>query len=222
MATSWLRKKIGRLRGGTHLSSKNYADRVLKKLAKGGSHSTLGNQVHDENYTRTEAAKWLDVLKAHGLKPGMLTLEYGCGSLWAAEPVLQYLEPDRFLGCDIVDGFYKIGLERIPELAAAKRPRLWVISKEAVKEIGALRPNFIYSRKVLSHIAPPDRRTFLDLLCTTITPGALCLMDSIAPGKTVERNPGTWAHAIDDVRRDLPKGLNAEQQANLCLIRRAA
>jgi hypothetical protein len=220
--TSWLGRKIGRLRGGTHLSSKNYADRVLKKLAKGGSHSTLGNKVHDETYTRTEAAKWLEVLKAHGLKPDMLTLEYGCGSLWAGEPVLEYLDADKFLGCDIVDGFYRMGLERIPELAASKRPRLWTISKDAVHEIGALRPRLIYSRKVLSHIAPPHRHTFLELLGATITPGALCLMDSIAPDKTIERNLGTWAHAIDDVRRDLPKGLIAEQQANLSLIRRAA
>jgi len=219
--TSWLGKKIGRLRGGTHLTSRNYAHRVLKKLAKGGSHSTLGNKVHDETYTRTEAAKWLDVLKAHGLKPDLLTLEYGCGSLWAAEPVLEFLDADHFLGCDIVDGFYKMGLERIRALAAAKRPRLWTISRDAVREIGALRPRLIYSRKVLSHIAPPDRRTFLDLLGTTVTPGALCIIDSIAPDKTIERNPGTWAHAIEDVRRDLPKGLIAEQQANLSLIRRA-
>ena len=221
------RRTIDRLRG-TERSGRNYAGYVLAKLAQGQAHGTLGNKMADEEFTRASAARWLQLLKRLGLRPDMLCLEYGCGSLWAAEPVIAYLEPDKFLGVDIIDDFYQMGLERIAGLAAEKRPRFAVISPETVRNVAQLRPQFIYCRKVLSHIAPADRKAFLELLCTTITPGALCVVDSIAPDATVRRKRGSWSHAIDDVRRDLPDGISCAEKENpwkmenLCLLQRSS
>ena len=194
----------------TKRSGKNYADRVLKKLASGAVHSTLGNNIRDEAYTRAKAAQWLKVLQDCGLKSDMLCVEYGCGSLWAAEPVIEFLEPGKFIGVDIVDGFYKMGQERIAELVGRKHPQFAVINAENLRPIAAQRPKFIYSRKVLSHISPTDRAEFFALLCSLINRDTIVVIDSITPDATVERNKGTWSHAIADVRRDLPGDFSLE------------
>lgn len=188
-------------------SGKGYADYVLTKLTSGASHSTLGNNIRDEAYTRKKAARWLGVLKDCGLKPDMLCVEYGCGSLWAAEPVIEYLEPGKFVGVDIVDGFYKMGLERIADLASRKHPQFAVISPANLQPIAARRPQFIYSRKVLSHISPADRGKFFALLCSLMHQETVVVIDSIAASSTVERNTGTWSHGVEDVRRSLPSGI---------------
>lgn len=197
---------LGRRPRGKKRSGKNYADRVLKKLAQGATHSTLGNNIRDEGYTRDKAARWLAVLKECGLKPDMLCVEYGCGSLWAAEPVIEYLEPGKFIGVDIVDGFYKMGMERLADLVKEKRPQFAVITAENLRPIAALEPRFVYSRKVLSHIAPDDRPEFLGLICSLVSRGTTAVIDSITESSTVERNRGTWSHSSEDVRRDLPTG----------------
>jgi hypothetical protein len=206
----WLLQTIDRVLGlrvsDTKRSGRNYADRVLKKLASGASHSTLGNRIKDEAYTRERAARWLAVLKDCGLKPEMLCVEYGCGSLWAAEPIIDYLDPDKFIGVDIVDGFYKMGLERIADLANRKRPQFAVITVENLGPIAARNPQFIYSRKVLSHIAPGDRTEFFKLLCSIIGRDTIVVIDSITQSSTVERNKGTWSHSVEEVARDLPAG----------------
>lgn len=201
---------LGLRASDTKRSSKNYADRVLKKLASGASHSTLGNNIKDVAYTRAKAVQWLKVLQDCGLKSDMLCVEYGCGSLWAAEPVIEFLEPGKFIGVDIVDGFYKMGLERIADLASRKRPQFAVITADNLRPIAAQGPRFIYSRKVLSHIAPSHRAEFLALLCSLVGRDTIVVIDSITPSATVERNKGTWSHAIEDVRRDLPSGFSLQ------------
>jgi hypothetical protein len=220
----WLRQQIDRVLGlrasDTKRSSKNYADRVLKKLASGASHSTLGNNIKDEAYTRAKAEQWLKVLRDCGLKSDMLCVEYGCGSLWAAEPVIEFLAPGKFIGVDIVDGFYKMGQERIADLASRKRPQFAVITAENLRPIAAQQPKFIYSRKVLSHIAPTDRAEFFALLCSLVSRDTIVVVDSITQASTVERNKGTWSHAIADVKRDLPQGFSLEAAAGELAARR--
>ena len=158
----WLRQQISRVLGlrasDTKRSSKNYADRVLKKLASGAVHSTLGNNIRDEAYTRAKAAQWLKVLQDCGLKHDMLCVEYGCGSLWAAEPVIEFLEPGKFIGVDIVDGFYKMGEERIrtgePEAAAIRRHQC----REPAPHRGAAAEVHLLPQGAVPHLADRSRR----------------------------------------------------------------
>src|SRR5262245_24309237 len=106
-----------------------YLVHVKHKLASGREHSTLGSNIRDEAYTREKAERWAERLVQHyGLKPEHLCVEYGCGSLWAAEPIIRLLEPGRYIGLDITSQFYEVGRKRLANLLREKQARLSVIS----------------------------------------------------------------------------------------------
>ena len=101
---------------------RRYARRVMTKLKNGQLHATLGIEVRDAEYTKAKAERWLGNLKALGLRPEHLCVEYGCGSLWAAEPVIHYQQAGRFIGLDVTDEFYELGRQRLGGLQRPNGP----------------------------------------------------------------------------------------------------
>jgi Methyltransferase domain len=131
---------------------RRYERRILKRLANGDLTNTLGVQIRDEPHIRATSEKWLAELVILGLDADHLCVEYGCGSLWCAEPVIRYLKPRRFIGLDITDRFYDLGCQRLDALASEKQIALAKISRSTLSEVAALKPDFVYSHRVLHHV----------------------------------------------------------------------
>jgi len=131
---------------------RRYERRILKRMARGNLTNTLGVRIRDEPHTRAAAERWLAALVELGLRPDDLCVEYGCGSLWCAEPVIRHLEPGRFVGLDATDRFYELGRQRLGGLLTDKQVGLAVISRRTLREIAALKPALVYSHRVLHHV----------------------------------------------------------------------
>jgi len=179
LAPSPLRKAVARLRGLFRKSpEQRYVDAILKKIDQGRGHSTLGPNIRDEEYTRGKAERWAERLVETGLRPEHLCVEYGCGSLWAAEPVLRILNPGRYYGLDLTDEFYKFGRERLRDLLTEKQARLAVISPKSLAEVAALKPDFIFSRKVLAHVKDDALPRYCANVTSLMTPKTITVIDN--------------------------------------------
>ena len=157
----WLTIRRGR-------PEEQYAERTLRRMARGKLRDTLGLEVRDEAATRAKAERWLAQMIALGLRPGHLCVEYGCGSLWCAEPFIRYLEPSRFVGLDVTDAFYAFGRQRLGALLAEKRVRLDIVSRQSLREVAVLRPDFVFSHRVLHHVPPRGLARYLRNICALL------------------------------------------------------
>jgi hypothetical protein len=131
---------------------RRYERRILKRMARGQLTNTLGVQIRDEPGIRADAERWLAALVGLGLRPDHVCVEYGCGSLWCAEPVIRHLQPGRFIGLDATDRFYEFGRQRLGTLLTDKQVRLGIISGRTLREVAALEPDFVYSHRVVHHV----------------------------------------------------------------------
>lgn len=222
MAPSPLRKAVAKLRGLLRQTpEQRYVDSVLKKIDEGRGHSTLGPNIRDEEYTRDKAVRWAERLVEAGLKPDQLCVEYGCGSLWAAEPVLHYLAPGRYYGLDLTDKFYEFGRQRIGNLLTEKQARLAVISPAKLREVAALQPDFIFSRKVIAHVKRDALPRYLANIASLMAPKTIAVIDNhplTGPnGETTGREYG-----VRDLRPLLPAWLDVQQTDFAIVIRAKA
>jgi hypothetical protein len=221
-APSPLRRAVTKLRRLFRKSpEQQYVDNMLKKIARGAKHSTLGPQIRDEVYTRGKAERWAERLIEVGLKPQHLCVEYGCGSLWAAEPVLRYLQPGRYYGLDLTDQFYEFGRQRIGSLLAEKQARLAVISPESLRAVAALQPDFIFSRKVLAHVKVDALPRYLANIASLMSPQTIAMIDN----HPLEGPDGTITgreYSIEDLRPHLPATLDVQQAPFAVIIRAKA
>jgi hypothetical protein len=157
---------------------RNYQRRALRRMKQGALHATLGLEVRDAEYTRTKAVRWLGRLIELGLRPGHLCVEVGCGSLWCAEAAIHYMQPGRFIGLDTTDCFYEMGKQRLAGLISEKGVRLAVIGRKTVREVAALQPNFIFSRKVLPHVPTRAVPRYLGNITAMMSERTLVVIDN--------------------------------------------
>ena len=101
------------------MPERRYERRILERMARGDLTNTLGIQIRDEAQIRAEAERWLAVLIELGLRPDALCVEYGCGSLWCAEPVIRHLQPGRFIGLGVIS---RRTLGEVAAMRPASRP----------------------------------------------------------------------------------------------------
>src|SRR5882757_5639484 len=87
-SASALREICLKLTRGT--PEQRYQRRVLQRIARGDRLATLGAEIRDEADVRAASERWLQHLVKLGLGPDHLCVEYGCGSLWCAEPVIRH------------------------------------------------------------------------------------------------------------------------------------
>ena len=190
----------------------------MSKLRRGEKHSTLGVEVRDEAYTRGKAERWAQHLVNFGLQPGHLCVEFGCGSLWAAEPVIRYLQAGCFFGLDVTDQFYELGVQRIGALVAEKQVRLAVISEQSLREVAALRPDFLFSRKVLSHVSKENLPQYLANLTSLMQPGVVAVLDN-TPTLGPDGEIAGLRHSVEDMRPFLPPSFEVQQHRYAALVR---
>jgi hypothetical protein len=150
-----------------------YVHRVLSKIKSGAGHPAIGPTARP---LRNEA-ELLQFLLKHGLQPGDLTIDYGCGSLRLAPPLIAFLEPGKYWGMDLAQEFLDLGLAHLsPELAQAKRPRLDVINDNVIRRARSEAPRYIISWHVCSKVPENRIDAYIGNIVTMMTPGATALV----------------------------------------------
>ncbi|MDQ7249156.1 methyltransferase [Dongia sedimenti] len=221
-ASSLLQKALNRLRElflGT--PEARYLAAMKKKLAAGAKHSTLGPLIRDEAYTRGKAEDWAKRMIDYGLKEDHLCVEFGCGSLWAAEPIVRFLQPGRYIGLDLTDEFYEYGRQRLGDLLREKQVRLAVIGEAKLREVAALQPDFLFSRKVLPHVAEDALQRYLANVASLMTPKTIAVLDN-TPMFTEDGKITGRRHSVEAMQKLLPPGYVIEQSRYAAILRRTA
>jgi hypothetical protein len=145
-----------------------YAGSIARRLARGGTHRTLGQKRYLGTSERSSVAqgrrgrKAFSLLRELGVHEGSTCVEYGCGSLRVGQHFIRCLERGRFWGLDVIDDFFREGLPGLgSDLIEEKQPNLRVIGENSLAEVKALRPDLIYSVAVIKHVPPPEVDGFL-------------------------------------------------------------
>jgi SAM-dependent methyltransferase len=197
-----------------------YVRRWILRMASGRQHSNLGNNLKDVPRARWAARDWLRYLTSMGLRPHHTCVEVGCGSLWAAEPVIEYLDAGKYTGLDITEQFYRFGEERLGDVLRAKAVTLAVITDGELRSLEAMPPDFVFARKVLAHLRPDELPDFVTMFCRLVGPHSIGLIDNPPTEKTRYRNPGTIDYALEDFRRHVPAGITCTQDQWAIVVRR--
>jgi hypothetical protein len=187
------------------LPERRYAERTLKRIARGELRDTLGAEVRDEAATRKKAEQWLARLVEIGLRPDHLCVEYGCGSLWCAEPVIRYLQPGRFFGLDVTDGFYEFGRRRLEGLLSEKQARLAVISRRSLGEVAALKPDFVFSHRVLHHVPWRGLARYMRSLCSLLNEQTVLVIEHMPRPLRDKKSIRAPRYGVADIQSHLPR-----------------
>lgn len=188
------------------MPEQRYAERTLKRMASGQLRDTLGLHVRDEAATREKAERWLKQMIELGLRPEHVCVEYGCGSLWCAEPAIRYLQPGKFIGLDVTDGFYEFGRQRLGGLLDERQVRLDVISKRSLAETAALKPDFVYAHRVLHHVPPRGLARFMRSICSLLSERTVLVIENKPRPKRRENNVPRARYGVAHLEPYLPQG----------------
>ncbi len=194
---------------------RRYERRILKRIKRGELTNTLGVQVRDESHIRDMGDRWLATLVQLGLRPDDVCVEYGCGSLWCAEPVIRHLHQGRFVGLDVTDAFYELGRQRLGDVLIEKHVKLSVISRRSLRAVAALKPHFVYSHRVLHHVPPRALARYMRNLVSLLSERTILVIENTRPtpdGSFKRR------YSAADIQAHLPKSWECRQETFGLLI----
>ena len=167
-----------------------YVHRVMSKIRSGRGHPAIGPKARP---LRNES-ELLEFLLKHGLKPGDLTIDYGCGSLRLAPPLIDFLEPGKYWGMDLAQDFLDLGRAHLSvDLAEAKRPRLDVIGDEVIQRARSEAPRYIISWHVCSKVPENRFDAYIGNIVTMMTPGATALVHFPEAAEMRKQTGLAWA-----------------------------
>jgi hypothetical protein len=173
-----------------------YVHRVMSKIRSGQGHPAIGPTARP---LRNES-ELLDFLLRHGLKPGDLTIDYGCGSLRLAPPLIDFLDPEKYWGMDLAQDFLDLGRAYLsPDVAKAKRPRLDVIGDEIIHRARAARPRYIISWHVCSKVPENRFDAYIGNIAAMMTPGATALVHFPEAAEIRKQTGLAWARPRSQV-----------------------
>lgn len=173
-----------------------YVHRVMSKIRSGQGHPAIGPAARP---LRRES-ELLDFLRKHGLQPGDLTIDYGCGSLRLAPPLIDFLEPGKYWGMDLTREFLDLGrIHLSQDLAQAKHPRLDVIDEDVIRRAREERPRYIISWHVCSKVPEFRFDAYIGNITAMMTPGAIALVHFPEAAELRKQTGLAWARPRSQV-----------------------
>jgi hypothetical protein len=182
-----------------------YVDAVYNDISKGKSHSTLGRNLKGQPF-KESGLDVFNFLKTEGIKPEHICVEYGCGSLRAAQHFINYLNPSNFLGLDVTDKFYEVGKELIGQkLLQMKLPHFRIINPATLAEVNQSHPDYLFAVQVMIHIPPNEIEEFLSNIIKACvkTTRAYILVDTCEI--TFKPHPRAWVFSKNEIAAFLNK-----------------
>jgi SAM-dependent methyltransferase len=114
----------------------------------------------------------LELLKKNGLRPHHRVLEIGCGALVAGRPIMQYLNPDCYVGMEPNTWLVDAARSHFPDMDGIfqeKKPVFLSRTDFDASELGR-KFDFVLSHSVLSHAPHWQLPIFLEKLSNVLTP----------------------------------------------------
>lgn len=137
---------------------------------------------------------WL-IYREHGLTPRMRTVDYGCGSLRIGQHAIDFLDAGRYCGIDPSTHFIEAGLSMLdPDLIASKRPWLPRLDAGAVEQVGAWKPEFIFSHAVLQHVPRAELPTYFQRLGAMMGSGCRAVIMFACATRERRTKAMSWAY----------------------------
>src|SRR4030095_16014658 len=173
-----------------------YVHRVMSKIRSGEGHPAIGPTAPP---LRNESQLPVFLFK-NGLQPVDLTIDYGCGSLRLAPPLIEFLEPGKYWGMDLAQDFLDLGRAHLPPaLAQAKRPRLDVIGDDVVQRARSEAPRYIISWHVCSKVPENRFDAYIGKIVGMMTPGATALVHFPEAAAVRKQTALAWARPRSQV-----------------------
>jgi len=153
----------------------------------------------------------LDILLEHGLTPDHTVVDYGCGSFRLGLPLIEYLEPGRYLGLGVREELHTFGMASVSrKLAAKKRPRVRMIDAPGLAEAKAALPDFIVSWHVCSKVPPERLSDYFGKMISLMGHSTLVLVHFHETDVPKRQSRFSWSEsreAIASVIREIDPGL---------------
>jgi hypothetical protein len=182
-----------------------YVDAVYDDISKGKSHSTLGRNLKGQPF-KESGLNVFNFLKTEGIKPEHICVEYGCGSLRAAQHFINYLNPSNFWGLDVTDKFYEIGKEMIGQkLLQKKLPHFRIISPATLAEVNQSHPDYLFAVLVMIHIPPSEIEEFLSNILKVCVKTTRAYISVDVSAITFKPHPNAWVFSKKELAAFLDK-----------------
>jgi predicted O-methyltransferase YrrM/SAM-dependent methyltransferase len=178
-------------RGLTH---RNYSNLVLRRLARGKGHPTLGPTPSSDGCFEFKA------LLALGLRTTHFVVDFGCGSLRVGRHLIDYLSDGQYWGFDVAKSLIRLGLDTwYVDRVLPTSVRLGVMSRKSLAKAASERPDLVLVFGVLQSV-PPSK-----LLETMRSIARCCALDTVVIVTFLEATSYTrlgvhaHRHALGDI-----------------------
>jgi cyclopropane fatty-acyl-phospholipid synthase-like methyltransferase len=116
------------------------------------------------------------LLKERGLVPSHRLLEIGCGPLTGGIPIIDFLEPDNYVGVDVRSSVLDLSWKEVGKAGlSAKNPRLICSSSFGATELADQKFDFILSFSVLFHLSNEILASYFVSMRQRLKPTGHCL-----------------------------------------------
>ena len=188
-----------------------YAHRANLRLERGGAHKTLGLRHYEADPVQgavahlpeefaTRGRRYFKWFHERALRPDMVCVDYGCGSLRVGQHFIRHLDPGCYIGLDVIDRFYVDGLKLLgAETVAAKRPYLRRIDPKTLEFVARRNPNLIYSTAVLQHVPPRELEDYFRAILSMMGPRCVAVMNFKRTPATRRIGSSAWTQSAGDL-----------------------
>jgi SAM-dependent methyltransferase len=148
-----------------------------------------------------QGGEYFNYIRKHGFEPHHRFLDYGCGFLRAALPIVPYLTDGRYVGVDIsakriARGQHHLQSKGIPRDA-------YDVHVVTDCELGALagqRFDFVWAMSVINHMPESDIRVMLPAMRRLMAPGGQFLFVFNEGEATKRWRIKDWWYRVEDMR----------------------
>jgi SAM-dependent methyltransferase len=167
-----------KLKGSRYITY--YAERmdlILKRETDGG-------------FWMREREFQIDFLKAHGLRPEMTLLDYGCGPVGAGRHFIDFLVPGRYVGVDISQQCIEVGWQTVKRFGLeSKKPELYHIPTGSLHMLNGRTFDVIWAQGVVAHTPPEEVHLALSNMTRHVHPGGAVYFNFLHPYGNLHHEP---------------------------------
>ena len=185
------------------------------EISRRNETQALGINLSSLEKADADGQRWLDFLVSEGLNKNSTALDYGCGSLRLGKSLINYLEVGKYVGVDISDHFYSLGIKNYlgESISREKQAKFHVIDSESYKQnMKNRRFDFIYSQWVMMHVHPGQLGHYFDNILSLMDANSRFIFDFTHSVITLKQNALTWGYPTRKVRGLIrERGFNMER-----------
>ncbi|MGI9390523.1 MAG: hypothetical protein ACR2O1_10740 [Boseongicola sp.] len=178
-----------------------YAHRAKARFENGiPSGKTIG-RFHRIPEQRERALRFREILKNLGLRQEHVLVDYGSGSLFIGEVLMEYLNPGNYIAMDTIDHFYREALADMdPDFVASRQPTTLTISDDTLDEVRERDPDFVFSSAVLQHVPRHLIADYFSNMIHIANGGRILIHHQVA--SRMNSTQYSWRYTEDQLRRD--------------------